>query len=51
MLGLPEGERPLSLLVIIGAVFPLPGVQLGFGFAVTGIGGVVASTVGSTVTP
>ncbi|SCF02338.1 hypothetical protein GA0074695_2928 [Micromonospora viridifaciens] len=32
---------PLSFLVVIGATFPPPGVQIGFGFAVTGIGGIV----------
>ncbi|GGB92155.1 DUF6603 domain-containing protein [Cellulomonas carbonis] len=33
--------RPLSLLVIMGATFPPPGVQIGFGFAVMGLGGVI----------
>ena len=33
--------RPLSLLVIVGATFPPPGVQIGFGFAISGIGGVI----------
>lgn len=32
---------PLSFLVLMGATFPPPGVQLGFGFAVSGLGGVV----------
>jgi hypothetical protein len=32
---------PLSFLVVMGATFPPPGVQVGFGFAVTGMGGVV----------
>jgi hypothetical protein len=32
---------PLSFLVIMGATFPPPGVQIGFGFAVSGLGGVV----------
>ncbi len=35
-----DGE-PMSFLVIMGATFPPPGVQMGFGFAVSGIGGVV----------
>jgi hypothetical protein len=35
------GLRPLSLLVLISASFPLPGIQLGFGFAVSGVGGIV----------
>jgi hypothetical protein len=30
-----------SFLVIIGATFPPPGIQLGFGFAITGVGGIV----------
>jgi hypothetical protein len=33
--------QPLSLLVIMGATFPPPGVQVGFGFAISGVGGVV----------
>ena len=33
--------QPLSFLVIMGATFPPPGVQIGFGFAISGIGGVV----------
>lgn len=33
--------RPLSLLVIMGATFPPPGVQIGLGFAISGLGGVV----------
>jgi hypothetical protein len=33
--------RDLSFLVVIGATFPPPGVQLGFGFSVSGIGGIV----------
>ncbi len=35
-----DGE-PLSFLVIMGATFPPPGVQIGFGFAISGLGGVV----------
>jgi hypothetical protein len=41
VLGMPKPGRDLSFLVIIGATFPPPGIQIGFGFAVTGIGGVV----------
>jgi hypothetical protein len=41
VLGLPGDGRPFSLLVVLGATFPPPGIQLGFGFAVSGIGGVV----------
>lgn len=33
--------QPLSFLVVMGASFPPPGVQIGFGFAVSGVGGVV----------
>jgi Family of unknown function (DUF6603) len=33
--------QPLSFLVLIGATFPPPGVQVGFGFAISGVGGVV----------
>jgi hypothetical protein len=32
---------PFSFLVILSATFPPPGVQIGFGFAVTGVGGIV----------
>lgn len=35
------GGAPLSFLVLIGATFPPPGIQIGFGFAVSGLGGVV----------
>lgn len=35
------GLDPLSFLVILGATFPPPGIQIGFGFAVSGIGGIV----------
>jgi hypothetical protein len=35
-------KRPFfSFLAMIGATFPPPGIQVGFGFAVSGIGGVV----------
>jgi hypothetical protein len=37
----PHDGIPLSLLVIVGATFPPPGIQIGFGFAITGVGGVV----------
>lgn len=35
------GQQPLSFLVLIGATFPPPGIQVGFGFAISGVGGVV----------
>lgn len=41
VLGLPAADRDLSFLLIVGATFPPPGIQLGFGFAVSGLGGVV----------
>lgn len=37
----PRDGVPLSFLVILGATFPPPGVQIGFGFAITGLGGLV----------
>jgi hypothetical protein len=33
--------QPLSFLVLMGATYPPPGVQVGFGFAISGVGGVV----------
>ena len=42
VLGLAGDGQPFSLLVVLGATFPPPGIQLGFGFAVSGVGGVVA---------
>jgi hypothetical protein len=33
--------RTGAFLVVLGAVFPPPGIQIGFGFAITGIGGIV----------
>jgi hypothetical protein len=35
--------RTGSFLVVLGAVFPPPGIQIGFGFAVTGVGGIVGA--------
>jgi hypothetical protein len=32
---------PFSFVVVLGATFPPPGIQVGFGFAVSGIGGIV----------
>ena len=34
--------EPLSLAIILCASFPPPGIQIGFGFAVSGVGGVLA---------
>ncbi|MFF0488754.1 DUF6603 domain-containing protein [Nocardia sp. NPDC004068] len=41
LLQLPSGTEPLSLLVLLGAEFPYPGIQLGFGFAIDAVGGLV----------
>ena len=39
----PARDRhPLSLAVLIVADFPYPGIQLGFGFSLTAVGGIVA---------
>ncbi len=40
ILALPRADRPLSFLVVLSARFPPPGIQVGFGFAVSGIGGI-----------
>lgn len=42
LLDLPDGDRPLSFVVVLGATLPPPGIQVGFGFAVSGVGGVVS---------
>ena len=36
-----HGTEPMSFLAILGATFPPPGIQIGFGFAITGVGGMV----------
>jgi hypothetical protein len=36
----PADGRSLSFLVVLSARFPPPGIQIGFGFAVSGIGGI-----------
>ncbi|WP_328399682.1 DUF6603 domain-containing protein [Nocardia sp. NBC_00403] len=43
LLQLPGNNNnpPLSLLVLLGAEFPYPGIQLGFGFAIDAVGGLV----------
>ncbi|MFJ8085364.1 DUF6603 domain-containing protein [Streptomyces sp. NPDC096205] len=45
VLGLPDAAvgSPLSFLVVLGVRFPLPGVQVGFGFAVSGVGGILGA--------
>ena len=41
LLELPEGTRRTSLLALLSARFPYPGIQLGFGFALDAVGGIV----------
>ncbi len=41
LLQLPEGGAPTSLLALLAAEFPHPGIQLGFGFALDAVGGLV----------
>ncbi|WP_431047034.1 DUF6603 domain-containing protein [Streptomyces sp. P1-3] len=36
-----KGDGSPSFLVLLGATFPEPGLQIGFGFALSGVGGVV----------
>ncbi|MFI6959878.1 DUF6603 domain-containing protein [Nocardia sp. NPDC050408] len=33
--------RTGAFLLVLGSVFPPPGIQIGFGFAITGVGGIV----------
>jgi hypothetical protein len=42
LLQLPVGGQPLSFVAIISVEFPLPGIELGFGFSLNGVGGIVA---------
>jgi hypothetical protein len=42
LLQLPVNGKSLSFVAIISVEFPPPGIQLGFGFSVNGIGGIVA---------
>ncbi|MGZ3113485.1 DUF6603 domain-containing protein [Streptomyces sp. H62] len=37
----PEGDAPTSFLVLLAAQFPSPGIQLGLGFALEAVGGLV----------
>jgi hypothetical protein len=41
LLDLPNNGRPLSFLVLLSGGFPPPGVQLGFGFALDAVGGLL----------
>jgi hypothetical protein len=42
LLQLPVDGQPLSFVAIISITFPFPGIQLGFGFSLNAVGGVVA---------
>jgi|SRR5579871_2261085 len=42
LLQLPVDGQPLSFVAIISVEFPLPGIELGFGFSLNGVGGIVA---------
>ena len=42
LLQLPVNGQPLSFVAIISVTFPFPGIQLGFGFSLNAVGGVVA---------
>ncbi|NUR65728.1 MAG: hypothetical protein HOQ47_08215 [Streptomyces sp.] len=37
----PDGKAPTSFLVLLSAQFPAPGIQLGLGFALDAVGGLV----------
>jgi hypothetical protein len=37
----PDGKTPTSFLVLLAAQFPSPGIQLGLGFALDAVGGLV----------
>jgi hypothetical protein len=37
----PQGSTATSLLVLLGVIFPPPGIQLSFGFALDAVGGLV----------
>ncbi|MFD0249799.1 DUF6603 domain-containing protein [Streptomyces sp. NPDC127113] len=38
----PDGKAPTSFLALLAAQFPTPGIQLGLGFALDAVGGLVA---------
>jgi uncharacterized protein DUF6603 len=38
---LPQDGKPVSILVLLTATFPYPGIQIGFGFAIDAVGGLV----------
>ncbi|TMR07360.1 hypothetical protein ETD83_01025 [Actinomadura soli] len=37
----PSGNAPMSFLLLLNATFPPPGIQIGLGFAVDAVGGIV----------
>ncbi len=37
----PSGGQPTTFLLLLGATFPPPGIQVGLGFALDGVGGLV----------
>ncbi|HET7121524.1 MAG TPA: DUF6603 domain-containing protein [Solirubrobacterales bacterium] len=41
LVGLPTDQQPTSILALLSATFPYPGIQLGFGFALDAVGGLV----------
>jgi hypothetical protein len=41
VLQLPKDGMPTSLVALLAATFPYPGIQLGFGFAIDAVGGLV----------
>ncbi|HEX6667591.1 MAG TPA: DUF6603 domain-containing protein [Solirubrobacterales bacterium] len=41
IVGLPTADQPTSILALLSASFPYPGIQLGFGFALDAVGGLV----------
>lgn len=41
VVSLPAGGQPTSILALLAATFPYPGIQLGFGFAIDAVGGLV----------
>ncbi len=42
LLQMPVNGLSLSFVLIISVEFPLPGIELGFGFSLNGVGGIVA---------
>jgi hypothetical protein len=38
---MPENGNPTSILALLAAIFPFPGIQIGFGFAIDAVGGLL----------